>query len=918
MGRPAEIAQLAHLLDDACEGLAALCLYGPAGAGKSTLVTEGARLARERGFAVLACRPAQSEASLSFVALADLLAGVPEPVLCRLPPAQRQALDVVLLRAQPEPEGVRTDLRTVATAALSAIRGAVGTCVLLAIDDVQWLDASSTRVLEFVVRRLTEHPVAVLTSLRSEEAPGAVLAMDHAVPVERRRELMVGPLSLGALHRLVRDRFGHSLPRPTLVALAKVSGGNPFYALEIARALDDAPYAAGEPLPVPETLRELVAARIAALPADTSAALLAAAVAGAPSMELLTAVSGEAPAALEPAFAAGVAEMDNGLLRFTHPLLAAGVMAAAGPDRLREVHCRLSIVSVDPEQRARHLAECTESPDEAVATTLEDAAREAHRRAAPAVAAELTRHAVRLTPVQGGEDYARRSVAVGEYLLEAGDTAAARVLLTATVEVLPPSAPRAQAYFLLATMAWFAGQPREARTLGAASLADAAGDRLLTARAHAWLALFSDDAVEQSAHAESALRLLDERDGPGKRAFALYQHFSAEVLTGRPPRMDLFEQAQALEPGAGSYEGSLIPGLWAMSLDDFPVARARFLRMLRHAAEAGDESTPAGLLPHLAELELWAGDWPRARAYVAEALVAAQQTGQSEARALRVQALIDAHVGGLDAARATALRWLQAAEGAGGLREASMWLAVLGFVELSAGAPGEADRWFSSVEERLAALRMREPLRVRHAADHIEAVIALGELDRAESLLRRLEERNRIVPRPWIAATAARCRALLAAGRGDNDAALAEVTAALGHCAALSMPFENARTDLVSGQIHRRRREKRAAAEALRMAVHRFEALGAAVWAERTKAELGRVGLRPSAPLELTETERQVAELAATGRTNRDVAGALFLSPKTVEANLSRAYQKLGIRSRAELGAVMGSVAVGPIPDRDH
>ncbi len=918
VGRPVELAEMCRLLDDACESLAALCLYGPAGAGKSTLVMAGARLARERGFAVLACRPAQSEANLSFAALADLLAGVPEPVLSRLPPAQRQALDVVLLRAQPEPGDAGTDLRTVATAALSAIRGLVGTCVLLAVDDVQWLDASSTRVLEFVARRLTEHPVAVLTSLRCDGAPGPVLALDHVLPPERRRELLVGPLSMGALHRLVRDCFGHSLPRPTLVALAEVSGGNPFYALEIARALDDAPYVAGEPLPVPQTLRELVAARIAALPADTSAALLVAAVAGSPSVELLTAVSGDAAAALEPAFVAGVAQLDNGLLRFTHPLLAAGVRAAAGSERLREVHRRLSVAGVDPEERARHLAECTESPDEDVATRLEDAARDARRRAAPAVAAELARHAVRLTPVRGGEDYARRSIAVAEYLLEAGDAAAARVLLTATVEVLPPSVRRAQAYFLLAMMAWLAGQAREARALGAASLTDAAGDRLLTARAHAWSALFSDDAGEQLDHAESALRLLDEGERPGERAFALFQRFSAEVLTGHPPRMDLFEQALALEPRAGSYEGSLIPGLWAMGLDDFPVARERFLRMLRHAEEAGDESTPAGLLPHLAELELWAGDWPRARAYVAEALVAAEQTGQSEARARRVQALVDAYEGELGAARATGLRQLEAAESAGGLREAAMWLAVLGFVELSAGAPGEADRWFSSAEERLATLRMREPFRLRHAADHIEAVIALGELERAESLLRRLEERNRILPRPWITATAARCRALLAAGRGDHDGALAEVTAALGHCAVLSMPFEDARTHLVSGQVHRRRREKRAAAEALQTAADLFEALGATAWAERTRSELGRVGLRPSAPLGLTETERRVAELAATGRTNRDVAGALFLSPKTVEANLSRAYQKLGIRSRAELGAVMASAALAPTPDRDH
>jgi len=199
---------------------------------------------------------------------------------------------------------------------------------------------------------------------------------------------------------------------------------------------------------------------------------------------------------------------------------------------------------------------------------------------------------------------------------------------------------------------------------------------------------------------------------------------------------------------------------------------------------------------------------------------------------------------------------------------------------------------------------MREPADHRFQADHIEAVLALGELERAEALLGRLEERARALSRPWTLAVASRCRGLLQAGQGQLEGAVESLHDALTWHGRLDMPFELARTLLCLGQVQRRRNRRREAREALARALELFERLPAPLWAERAREEIDRIGVR-RAPEELTVNEQRVAELAAAGLTNREIAAKLFLSRRTVEANLARAYRKLGIRSRAELGAQM-------------
>jgi DNA-binding NarL/FixJ family response regulator len=266
------------------------------------------------------------------------------------------------------------------------------------------------------------------------------------------------------------------------------------------------------------------------------------------------------------------------------------------------------------------------------------------------------------------------------------------------------------------------------------------------------------------------------------------------------------------------------------------------------------------------------------------------------------RSLVDAHRGRIERARTTLLPMIEQYERAGQPWWAALSLSTLAFAEFAAGDDAAADRALVRMREHAESVGAKDVFLDRSEPFHVEALLALGEHDRAREALARLEQRGRAVPRLWITATLPRARALVLAAEGDIPQALAALDE-LDLDTARRLPFELAWTLLVKGRLLRRAKQKRAAAEALREALDIFERLGAPNWADRTRSELARVGLRRRAPHELTDSERRVAELAAGGLTNRQVAEAAFMSPKTVEANLSRVYRKLGIRSRAELGA---------------
>jgi DNA-binding CsgD family transcriptional regulator len=237
---------------------------------------------------------------------------------------------------------------------------------------------------------------------------------------------------------------------------------------------------------------------------------------------------------------------------------------------------------------------------------------------------------------------------------------------------------------------------------------------------------------------------------------------------------------------------------------------------------------------------------------------------------------------------------------------------ILGFVAVSDGEWAEADTHLTEAAALAERVAVRHPGRFKFGGDQVEAALALGDTERAAAVHAKLAEAARIAPTPWVVAVEARSAGLLAAARGDLADAAATFDRALIAHDRLPMPFERGRTLLAKGQLHRRRKEKRLADEALRAALSIFDDLGAATWSDHTRQELGRVGRRPHASAELTGTERQVADLAARGLTNRQIAERAFLAPKTVGNVLERVYLKLGIHSRAELGARM--VSEGSLP----
>jgi len=905
VGRSVELEMISAFLDGTTPARA-LLLRGEAGLGKTVLWQHVAAEARARGCALFASQPTQSETRLSFAALGELVSEVSDATMDALPDPQRKALDVALRRAP----GVLADQLAISMAFVALLTSTSRSApVFVVVDDAQWVDVPSIRVLEFALRRTVEQQVRFVLAVREGEAAPLADALLRAFPEPATRTLDLRPLSLGALHHMFSSHLGQHFPRPTLVKLAHASGGNPMVALEIARALLESGehLAPGSPLPVSRSLRQLLGRRIVRLPRATREALLVMAVSADPDDRTVARALAidDAQELLAPAEAAGIVELKRGRLRFGHPLMASVVHGAASPARLRALHGRLAAMMTDTEERARHLALSTEGADEGVASALEEAASHARQRGAPDAAAELMTLARTYTPKIDTASRTRRLLAAGETMLEAGDLAAGRRLLETAVAEMPSDADRARALLLLATIRWYDDVVAALRVAEEA-LVDAADDATLQGRIHTRLALFATDQERSAAHSEAAVRLIDPDEDPSLLAFALFGVFYEQVQSGQAVRRDLFERALAIEPERPTWEVTTIPALWWKYTDDYSRSRDRLHLHLRWARETGDASSDAELYAHLAELELWAGDWPLAERYADASVDAAEQMGQPlENASHRVQALVRAHLGRTAQARNAATAGQTAAAAAGDAALSAMYHSVLGFASLSDDDPTAADRYFSAVEEHLAEIGTREPLRSRSEPDHIEALVALGEFDRADALLATLEKRHRFLPRPWTSVVIPRSRAVVRAARGEVVAALADSEAAVAAADSLRSPFEVARTLLVHGQILRRANQRRAAGAALGEARRLFESLGAPLWSRRAMDEAARLGAHRNAGSSLTPTEREVARLAASGLTNRAVAERLFVSPKTVEANLARIYSKLGISSRAELGRVM-------------
>ncbi|MDV3125777.1 LuxR C-terminal-related transcriptional regulator [Mycobacterium sp. 21AC1] len=884
-----------------------LVVEGEPGIGKTTRWLAVVGQAGERGVRVLSARPAQAEPVLAYNSLADLLGTIDAAVLAALPVPQHRALDLVLLRA--DAGHSTTDRRAVGAGFLSVVEYLADQGpVLIAIDDMQWLDPSSRDVIAFVARRIAG-PVGVLGTLRTEHEGGCDPSwLQLSTPAAMQR-IMLHPLSIGALHAVLSARLGRSFSRPAMVRIHEISGGNPFYGLELARAMDGETMRLDSPLP--PTLAELVRARISSVGDEARESLLAMACLATPTVELVAGVTDmtaeQLIAVLADAESTGIVTVEGHRLRFVHPLLARGVYTGATPGSRRTMHGRLAEVVEEPELHARHLALAATVGDPATLASLDAAAETARRRGAPAAAAELLDLAIDL----GGET-PERQIRSARAHFEAGSPARAGAMLEQTMELLPPGMLRAQAANLLAMVRMLNHNFLDAaalletvfheigdngallvQTLIAMSFALVNAGKPYTAE------LRAEEAVVE-AQRLGHLHLLSQALG-----MRVMLHFMRGDGLGEA---DILRACELEDPEA-DVSSAFSPGVqhalllaWTGRLEEahraMRVVRRRFM-------DRGEEGELVFVDFHTVLIAIWRGDFAEAALVTENAVERAMQLNSDLPLfvALTVRATVGAYAGREDEVRRDVAEGLEAGQRCSSDRLAEWPVTALGFLEVSLGNYAAAVETLRPLLRVLASRpESTEIIGASFLPDIVESLIHLDRLDEALPCIELLERNGARLDRAWMLAVAARCRAMLLAAHGDLDAATGAARRAATEHDRLAMPFERARTQLLLGRLQRRQLHKDAASTTLHEALDVFERLNTPLWANRARAELDRVNVHPTRTSELTPSEHRVAELAASGLTNRAVAAALFISPKTVEANLARIYRKLAIHSRAELG----------------
>jgi DNA-binding CsgD family transcriptional regulator len=901
VGREEEVAALLELLEVSDDLPSIAVITGEAGTGKTALWLAALDLAVERGYQVLSARPSQAEAGFSFLALTDLLDEVVADVLPELSPAQRDALEAALLLGDSE---LGADPRLVAAAFLATLRLlATERPICLAVDDVQWLDAASLSAMRYALARLRDERVATVLAVR-DEVPEWVT---RAVAENRLRTVPVRGLSLGATHELLRDRIDARFVRPVLIKLWEASGGNPFFALELGAALQrqGGTLSAGDDLPIPTALDQLLHVRLDSLGADALGVASAVAALADPTVALVESVVGAGyEAGLAETIAASIIEPDRERLRFTHPLLGSAVAVRLAPSRRRRLHARLAHVVPSVEERARHLALATVDPDRATAATLENASHAARDRGAPSGAADLAEQALRLTPAADTADAQRRLFLAADLHDLGGATGRAVALLERARDRVPDGVERAAALVRLADVQ---DDPQTTGPLYREALAQAAGDDALTATIHISLALsmsWSEGAEQGLAHATEAVRSASSTGDPEIECRALATYGDWSFRAGRGMQHAEMDRAMTLERSLDSWPLDRGPtDLFSRQLvlaADLEAARD-LLHELHDAHVTRDNADGASTSSWWLSLLEWrTGNWDAAERYAADSFDVRTQLGQVMPGDGFPVALIAAHRGLVDEARATAERDLADAE-AMGIRisvSGSAW--ILGFLELSCGDLPAALPHLERAYE-LRSDFMLEPGQRLELGDFLEALVGVGQLERAGQVIGTWHERAERLDRAPTLAILARCRGLLLAAQRDLEGASASFQDGLRQHARTEGPFERARTLLALGATERRAKRRAAARATLEEALAVFERLDSPLWADKARAELGRIGGRARSNGDLTESERRVAELVAEGKTNREVATTLFLGERTVASHLTHIYAKLDVRSRTEL-----------------
>ncbi|OBF18157.1 hypothetical protein A5725_20940 [Mycobacterium kubicae] len=908
VGRQAEEQALREFLDAIPREPRALILEGDPGIGKTTLWLETLECARRTGIQTLSCRAAGAESVMAYSVLADLLSEIDESNWANLPAPQQQALDGALLRRRLDGEDI--DPRAVSAAFLSVIRQlCADRPLLIAIDDLQWVDASSANAVSFAARRL---PVgaALLCTKRTEE-PGPQLRLPKLDDVH---QIRLQPLTLAELRQVLLVRLGTSFPRPTLLRLHQISDGNPLFALELARQLGHA--LDGSAAALPHSLNEVVSGRIQRVSAGAEEALLAMASLPDPTTSVVARAAGTTPddlaESLSEAETQRVVVIDGHRLRFTHPILSHGVYSEAPPHRRRDMHRRLAGLVEDPELKARHLALSSTTAEPATVTALDVAADIARRRGAPAAAAELLELAIGL----GADDPPRRIRCAADHFA-ASNSGSARQMLEAILDELPQGTTRAEALLQLGLVRLYDDSFPEAAEIFASALHDVDIDPSLRVRiliSSSYALLNAGQVALAYEHVQRAVTEADELDLAELSSSALGMRAMMDFMAGRGVDHAALERAMTAEVPNRRLPVPFRPQVQVILLrawtGELQAGREGLAALHHQCTISGEESELIFVDFHRTLIDIWLGDLGSATQIAHETVERATQLGGDLPLfiALTLRAAAFAHAGRFAEARRDLTDAIAAAQRCGSRRLAE-WPATLGgFIGVSCGDYQEA---LNALEPLLPMVYMfpdaSEMITSSFVPEAVEAMIGLGRLDDAEPLIATLERNGRRLDRPWTLAMAARCRAMLQAGRGELAAATSTAELAMTEHERLPMPFERARTQLLLGQLQRRQRHREAAIATLQDALHTFERLGTQAWSQRAQAELARCGSGKRPSTALTPTEKCVADLALSGMTNQDIAAALFISPKTVEVNLTRVYRKLKIRSRTELHRVLSA-----------
>ncbi len=903
LGRERELEALGRLLATARAGSSAVvAIVGEAGIGKSSLLDWAAEQARD--LRLLRARGVQSEGQIPFAGLLELLRPALDS-LGSLPAPQAAALESALaLRPAQAHDRFAVGAATLSLLAAHAEAGPVAVLV----DDAHWLDGSTADALRFALRRLVADPVAAIIAVREGE-PSLLEGTD--LPL-----LRLEGLERAAAAELLRRRVPE-VGDELAARLHRQTGGNPLALLELARA-EPAEVPLDTPVAAVSSVASAYLRRVRRLPERTRLALLVAATCDGDDLALVARAAAGLEvgvADLAAAEADGLVDLGGGRIAFPHPLIRSAVYGGAPPELRRAAHRALAGALPDQEadRRAWHLGLAATGPDAPASSALAQAGERARERSAYAVASQAFARAARLAA--DARPRARLAFAAADSAWLAGLGERALSLLDEAAAGAEEETLLAEIGHLRGHIAIRQGPLEEACSLlaGAAELAarhrpDSAVVMLAEAAEGAF---FAGDALAMQTYAERASRLAAASVDGRATFFARLAAGMSSVLSGDGERgAALIREAHQSIGRSGELDDprllawSAFGLLWLREEDEGEA-------LLEQALAAARARSAVGALPHLLTHigigQMAGGRYLEAQVTLDEAVRLARETGQRVilAEALARLAWLDARCGRVQAARTQAAEALALAR-ALGAHVFEVWtLTALGELELVEGDVQAALERFEQGQSALDRFAIGDP-DLSPAPERVELELRLGREEAAAATAARFAAAAAAKQQPWALARAARCRALLAADE-EFEPLFAE---ALALHRRTPDRFELSRTQLAYGARLRRAGQRVRAREQLRAAHAAFEDLGARPWAALARAELAATGETarrrdPGTADDLTPQELQIALLLAGGKTTREAAAALFLSPKTIEYHLRNAYRKLGVHSREELGVAL-------------